>query len=147
MATSLSRLSDLAQQPAAAAPAKPVAPWKTYQEFHAGNPEALKFGHYLSGGGIKDSNIGTQWGSKNPWAGRNEYNQYLQTLPKEYQTLIGAGIAPEMVTSGKAKRVWMDNKLVDIPLPGETAAQTAGRIGGTGSSFSLNPSILNKMWR
>ena len=97
------------QQPAAA----PL--WKGYNEFFAGNPEALKWGHYQTTelpGSPMDRFFGAD---KNPWRFMQEFNQYKATLPKEYQTLIGAGINPEMVRSGAVHSVLMDGKVTPIP--------------------------------
>ena len=131
-----------------------AAPWKSYEQYFAGNPTALDYSGYLATAGKPmdtTSGVGGNWGNRgNPYRFRNEYNQYRSTLSPEYQYLSGAGITPEAVSSG-AITGYMDPKTgkrvpvgQGLPLP-ETAVQ--GGTMGVGSSHSLSSDILNKMWR
>ena len=129
-------------------------PWKSYNQYFAGNPEAQKWGHYqtnLVAGTPEAENFNSVWNRQtqnnpqnipNPWQFGQEYNKYTSTLPQEYQTLIGSGISPESVASGGITGVLQGNEIKSIPRPG------GGTYGtGSGSTNSLSPDILSKMWR
>ena len=133
-------LTQQQQNPTAAA-----APYKTYQQYFAGNPEALQRSIYHgSGTGLGEESGGGNWGSSgNPYRFRNEYNEYLNTLAPEYQMLAGANVRPEAIASGAVTGVWDPKTMKTIPV-GFGAPQGQALQG---SSHSLSPDILAKMWR
>jgi hypothetical protein len=135
-------------------------PWKSYSQYFAGNPDAQKWSHYqskaLPGSPEAQAEEAMDWGSTgNPYRFSQEYNQYKSTLPQTYRDLINYGISPEMVASGQIKGILGSSGVTPIPMPGTPGAtggsNTAGsgqNYGeGSGSSFSLSPDVLKKMWR
>jgi hypothetical protein len=111
----------------ATTPKEPL--WKSWEEFYAGNPQALTEGYYGGSAGLPPTQFA------------KEYDVYRAGLPKEYQILSSAGINPADVESGKVKKVWDQGsgKMLDIPLPG---GGFAGQ--GTGSTHTLDPDVLGK---
>jgi hypothetical protein len=131
-----------------------TAPWKTYNQYFANNPEALNWGHYQTSdiaGTPEAEHFNQIWGRQtqnnpqnipNPWQFGQEYNRYKSTLPSEYQNLINYGISPESVASGAITGIAGSSGVTPIPKPG------GGTYGtGSGSSYSMNPEVLKKMWR
>lgn len=130
-------------------------PWKSYDQYFKDKGQgdlASQYGAYHSS--YMPGPAGTdqgRWGpSGNPYRFAEEYNQYKSTLPQQYQELIGYGINPEDVASGKVNSIVRPTGLEKINMPTAPGATpgSAGTYGtGLGSTFSLSPDILSKMWR
>ena len=132
---------------AAGAAPTTAAPWKSYDQFFAGDPKALSMGMYHTGavaGSPEAQQLDSlKWGAGgNPYQYTEQYNQYTAGLPQQYQDLIHAGITPSMVQSGQVNSIVQDGKINPIQLPG---GGVAGQ--GSGSINSMDPNVLKKMWQ
>ena len=91
----------LSEAPAAAVSAIPAAAsmpdYKNYQEYYAGNPEALSR-EYIRTNANPDYAI--QSNPSPSYQYRNDYNKYLSTLPTEYQALGKSNVTGESVRKG-----------------------------------------------
>lgn len=112
--------------------------WQTYNQYYANNPEALSRAGYGRGTTGTEHGINSDWSGtesgQNPYRFRNEYNQYLSGLPEGEQALANSGVR------GAA--------FVNTPgALGDQARAAQGIPAEGGSSFSLSPEVLAKMWR
>lgn len=134
-------LQSQAATSAAPAAATPPALWKSYGEYFANNPEAQRLSSYTSSdvAGSPAALFHDRTMSKNPWRFSEEYNKYMSTQPKEYQTLASAGIDPSLVRSGVTNSVYMDNKIV--PIPGADYYKNNPMTGASAAASTPAPAL------